>query len=453
MSIESTVAVATQFSNKSYDKFSQDLADVGVLQLKFNKELGIEKAVRLNYNPVLARANFERLTSDNRRQNFRNYELWQIQTALRERNHAAKSSVNYLIDEHGEMRNELFPDEPFSHILERGLAYRKSIGSKELEREYAEYEGWLQVCNVLKHPDTPAGAKFIAISCPGIVADTNYNDNFVDIYEAHDDPVTGKRYITMTRNASKLTYGDYENNAAQLQNGYFDNLEGPIDAWYLRNPIYKNPSVDARSTDELFEQIFGHREGAMGEADFQQLWQQLIPVVLYYINNLCAEEFHPSSLAISWNAVLKKNDLMKTILENTKISKDQQMQNTQLQIPQFYGNLHEEIDWLGRQQIDMVAAACGTSGGFKIEYKDGLAPKNPIQELLSNSVAKFGVEEDNYGSLHFDCPHCRFDNKRDYGKLLTKCKSCGEDVTCGDSKEKTSVTKNMTTASTNEPTN
>src|SRR3990167_6066837 len=147
MSIESTVAVATQFSNKSYDKFSQDLADVGVLQLKFNKELGIEKAVRLNYNPVLARANFERLTSDNRRQNFRNYELWQIQTALRERNHAAKSSVNYLIDEHGEMRNELFPDEPFSHVLQRGLEYQEQNSSREIARERSEVVGWQQICD------------------------------------------------------------------------------------------------------------------------------------------------------------------------------------------------------------------------------------------------------------------------------------------------------------------
>jgi len=441
MSIESTVAVARDIPNKSLSpKFSQDLAHTGALQDQFNKELGITGRVRLNYNPVLERANFERLTTDDRRNNFRNYELWQVQTALRERNHAAKSAVNYIIDEAGYVRNELFPDEPFYQILQRGIAYQEQNGSVELEREHNEYAGWAQACEVLKHPDTPAHAKAIVISGPGIVEGTNYHDNFVDIYEALDDAVTRKRYIKMTRNASKLTYGDYENVIPQLQPEYFNGLKGPIDAWLLGHPIYKDPSVDSRNTDEIFEQIFVKREGAMSEQDFQELWEALTPVAMYYINVLCQKDFEPTELAIAWNAVLKISDLARQNLEARK--KPGSLASAQIQLPMFYGNIQEAVNWFGRQEIETVLAACGPSGGFKIEYKDGLVRKNPIEEFLSNSVGKFGIEEDKYGSLHFDCPHCHWDNKRDYGKLLANCKNCGKDVTCGDgNKDKKSITK------------
>ena len=94
MSIESTVAVARVVPNKSATKFSEDLSAVNNLQDQFNNKLGISSPLRLNYNPVLERANYERLKTDDRRLNFRNYELWQVQTALRERNSDEKRGVN-----------------------------------------------------------------------------------------------------------------------------------------------------------------------------------------------------------------------------------------------------------------------------------------------------------------------------------------------------------------------
>ena len=440
MSIESTVAVARDVPNKSAAKFSEDLSAVNNLQDQFNNKLGISGRLRLNYNPVLERANYERLKTDDRRLNFRNYELWQVQTALRERNHAAKSAVNYIIDEAGYVRNELFPDEPFSQILERGLAYQEQNGSAELARESDEYYGWAQVCEVLKHPNTPDHAKAIVISGPGIVEGTNYHDNFVDIYEALDDPLTRRRYIRMTRNASKLTYGDYESIASELQPGYFNRLKGPIDAWYLGHTIYKVPSVDPRTTDEIFEQIFGRREGAMNEQEFQELWEALTPVAMYYINVLCQKDFEPTKLAIAWNAVLKISDLARQNLDARK--KPGSLSSAQLQIPRIYGNIQEAVNWYGRQEVETVLAACGPSGGFKIEYKDGITSVNPVLDFLSNSVGKFGLEEDKYGSLHFDCPHCNKDNKRPYGELITKCQNCKKDVTCGsENKDKESITK------------
>jgi len=437
MSIESTA------------NFTKDLASINTLQKQFNKELGIDGAVKLNYNPVLARGNFERLTDDKRRFRFQDYELWQVQTALRERNHAAKSAVNYYVDEEGYVRNELFPDEPFYQILQRGLAYQEQNGSQELEREHSEYMGWAQVCEVLKHPSVTAHTKAIVISGPGIIDGTNYHDNFVDIYEALDDPVTRKRFIKMTRNASKLSYGDYENVVPQLQPGYFNRLKGPIDAWYLGHPIYKVPSVDPRTTDEIFEQIFGRREGAMNEQEFQELWEALTPVSMHYINVLCQKDFEPTKLAIAWNAVLKISDLTRQSLDARK--KPGSLAASQLQIPRFYGNIQEAVNWFGRQEIETVLAACGPSGGFKIEYKDGITSVNPVLDFLSNSVGKFGVEKDDYGSLHFDCPHCHKDNKREHGKLITNCKNCGKDVTCGkENKDKTSITKNVPAKLLNE---
>src|SRR3989344_4816444 len=334
MSIESTVAVARDVPNKSAAKFSEDLSAVNNLQDQFNNKLGISSPLRLNYNPVLERANYERLKTDDRRLNFRNYELWQVQTALRERNHAAKSAVNYIIDEAGYVRNELFPDEPFSHVLQRGLEYQEQNGSRELEREPNEYTGWAQACEVLKHPDTPAHTKAIVISGPGIVEGTNYYDNFVDIYEVLDDAVTRKRYIKMTRNASKLTYGDYESVVQQLQTGYFNGLKGPIDAWLLGHPVYKDPSTDPRTTDEIFEQIFGRREGAMSEQDFQELWETLTPITMYFINVLCQKNFEPTEVAIAWNAVLKISDLARQNMDARK--KPGSLASAPIQITMFF---------------------------------------------------------------------------------------------------------------------
>lgn len=439
MRAESTVLTQSDYVNKPR-AFHHDLGNIDALQAKFNEKLKTKGEHILGYNPVLERANWERLQTDVRRHRFiDSYEPWQVETAMRERNHAAKSSVNYVLDENDEIRNELFPDEPFRQVLERGVAYRASVGSQELEREVGELHGWLEIMNILKDPSTPDNATFITISPPGIVKGTTYTDNFVDTYTKKRDPKTGKITIKMVRNASKLTYGDYEHIAPELQPGYFDGLQGPIDAWYLSHPIYKDPIIDPRTDDELFEQIFGKREGAMSEKEFNLIWKILTPVVIYYINALCAEEFDPEEVAIAWNAVVKKNDLLKRALEDIK--KPGSAAFNPLLLPMFQGDIRAEVNWLGRQKIDLIAAACGMSGGFEIK-DDGIQRRNPAEELLSNSVAKFGLEEDKYGSLHFDCPHCHEKNKRDHGKLIANCKHCGEDVRCDDkNKNKTGITK------------
>jgi hypothetical protein len=78
-------------SNAKVPQFQSDLLRISDLQTQFNVELGITKTDKLNYNPVLARWKFESLTSPAEIEQFKQYELWQIQTALYERNQVEKT--------------------------------------------------------------------------------------------------------------------------------------------------------------------------------------------------------------------------------------------------------------------------------------------------------------------------------------------------------------------------
>ncbi|HSX48974.1 MAG TPA: hypothetical protein VLE44_01830 [Candidatus Saccharimonadales bacterium] len=49
----------------------------------------------------------------------------------------------------------------------------------------------------------------------------------------------------------------------------------------------------------------------------------------------------------------------------------------------------------------------------------------------NSTILDFSSKTDRYGSLEFECPHCRQTNTREYGKLMSYCQHCGENVKCG----------------------
>lgn len=404
--------------------FQYDLSKIATLQKIFDRALVFEnndKSAIRSYNPVLERWNFESLKTDGERRQFITHEKRQITTTLRERNHAAQSVVNFTTDETGNAYNELLPNEPFDIILQRGLEYRRQHGSNELERELREFEGWVKTHSLLVDPNTPLGTKVIVISGPGVVEEAAYKDNFVDIYEVIEDPITGKRIIKMTRHASQLSYGQYWNKALIIQPDYFEGIKGPIDAWFLGHPIVTDPKIDPRSTDEIFEQAFERRKDAIEENDFQQLLQACLPLILHYIEVLCSESFDPISVVVAFNAILKKNDLEKQQIEKIKAGS----------IYTVFRNTPEEVAWLGRQPIESFFAGCGLSGGFKIGGNSLGFVYESIVSYLTNSVGKFGLTEaDQYGSLEFQCPKCNRRNMRPFNQLLSNCQHCGTDVRC-----------------------
>jgi hypothetical protein len=361
--------------------FQEDLLQIRALQKRFNEALGInprDNEVIRSYNPVLARWKYEQQTGAYQKEQFKVYELQQMKTNLKERYRSAKSTVNYKIDDKGEVYNELFPDEPVDVVLRRGLAYRKEQGSPELEREEAEIEGWLKIKKVLTSPDTPIGTKATVISGPGLVKGTTYTDNFVDVYELVVDPKTGEKMIKMTRHASNMTYGEYYNEFSRLDKDSLKNIDGPFDAFLLKNP--------------LINKEFKFKERGLEEDSIGEIIQACQPLILYYLDVLCSEPFDPKNVALAFNAILKMGDLVRT-------GKHMDINLQRL----LAGNIQGAAGMLGRLPILGVGAGCGLSSGFGIKGGDIF---NPLSLFMINSVGQFGAREESWDYQRGDCVNC-----------------------------------------------
>ncbi len=428
--------------------FRKDLNQISELQRIFDTDLGRQGPTRLvNYNPVLARWKSEQLKTDKEKRGFKIYETFQITTALRERHHAAKASLNYIFGDDGHLYNQLFPDETFETVLERGLAYRHSNGSKELVRESSEIEGWKKIRDRFSSDRTPIGTKAIVVSGPGIIDETSYKDNYVDIYELKIDSV-GNKYIKMIRHASSLEYQDYYEKIIKMEPDYFSETYKPIDAWFLSHPIFVNSLIDKRTAEELFNGIFERPKEAMKEEDFEVLIKNCLPLINYYIEALCQPDYNPKKIALAWNAVLNKSDMAKDYIGNVSFL-DDSFRKTEYSplIPPSSQNIEQEVRLLGRLPVRAVAAGCGNSEGFETDI--GTVRIRTIQEAFSNSIARYSLDsngkgmtssegEDEYGPLTFNCPKRKDPVKpcvpgiitRPKHKLLPVCPHCGTNIRC-----------------------
>ncbi len=410
-----TVSVA-EFTPRQ--DFATDLHAIKKLQAEFDAPLGNEPEdgeVIRSYNPVLARWKYEQLETPSEKKFFRAYEQFQMETHLRERYHAATSAIRYQIDEEGKLRNELFPDEAFDAVLERGVEYRKANGSPELDREEMEMKGFKKMQAKLTDPLTPIGSKFVVISSPGMVEGTTYVDNYVDIYEVEENKHTQQRSITMTRFASDTDAPGYEAIAKRFDPDYFVNEQGPRDGWYLLNGIYVDPNHDPRTTDELFDEEFSHREDAISEADFQHIYQTCLPFILNYLQDLCDEKLNPEAIAVAYNAVLRKGDVEKKIM--TRLKNNTMLNGWDIPKRPIYYDIRAEANRIGREEIEKVIAGCGRSDGIS------LGMRAASQRIHPNSVAKYAFGEDQHGGLQFRCPDCNYKNTRKFGTLRTECEN------------------------------
>lgn len=418
---------------KQQRKLQNELSQIESLQQQWDMTLGIRRADESNlirsYNPVLARWKFEQCESAEELEKFTRYEIAQQITNLRERYYASTSRYHYMIDADGKLRNEYFPDEPFEESMKRGIEWRKQNGSQEQEREEQEMVGFQKIQDLA---DAPVGTTAISLSGPGVVQTewykTGYPKNFVDLFKVIQDENGGKK-IQTTRYESVLSYEEYRTIAEQLNPGYFDNEQGPIDAWFLAHPIIKNPGELPDTADEIFEAFFDKPEDSLKEEEMQEIIECCMPYVLYLMKVLTASEFNPEKIALAFNTVLIKGDKAhanvmrkregKSILETHDI---------------FKYDIEKEVNIVGRQRVEKRAAGCGDSAGFAMG----------AEQMLVNSVAKFGINtgekiEDQFGSLVFECPekYCRKKNVRPYGQLISRCQHCGsEAVSCKPGEEK-----------------
>lgn len=413
------------------NQFEDDLTKIRKIQAVFDRALGIEsdEVVVRNYNPVLARARYERLQTDEERQKSRKQEEWEVETVLRERYKAARSTVTYSIDEERKLRDARFGNERCETVFLRGVVYRRDeLKSPDVLREQKEYEGFLTVQDKLTNPNTPIGTKMIKISGPGLVKDTIYTDNFVDIYELVIDSSTGRRVVQMTRFSSGANYDQYRAIVGKMRLGYFNEASGPVDAYYLSHPIEIDPRIDSRSRYELFEQTFGVRNDAAKEEEIRQIVEEGRPRIAYFVQTLFAQEFSPENVAIAFNAVLKGAEFAWKRFETG-------FKNIVFAVVSRFKSIVEEVSWLGRQIVEDIAAACGVSGGFKL--------KSGLKSIIGGIKSIFSKEGGKFGSCgecgmpnqdkHYHCPDCskKYANETDIApENRTKSCNCGFKFGC-----------------------
>lgn len=375
---------------------SADLEEINRLQRRFDFATGTsnKKGKILSYNPVLNIWNFQRFGQYDL-ENFKKHEEIQIETLLEERYGVTKRPAEFTTQEDGEVYSKDFPNQPFDVVLQRGIEYRRQEGSKEQEREQSELIGWVKIREKLLDKKTPLGSKFIVISGPGIVKGTMYPDNYVDVYESATDFKEKKRIIRRKRFMSGISYEDYTDEIKSQKPDYFDNFKGPVDAWFLENPIF----VDTKNPDEVLESIFKENKSKTSPKDFEEIFTACMPIIQFYINILCDPEFEPKDLAIAFNAIINKADHQKEALKQKK------KENI------VYESVQQQINYLGHQPVQNILAGCGLSGGFNVRSKNN---------ILANSVAQFGVEKDQFGELEFECTNGH-KNRRQRGELIKKC--------------------------------
>lgn len=381
------------------------LERVGRVQERWDLSLGTRSDGRiLSYNPVLDRANFERLVeegaTEDQIKNFKIDLVREMETNLRERHHAAQSIVRYVLDDQDIAYSENnFANEPVDVMFQRGALYRIAQGSPEPKRELSAVEGAMKAKRDIAKEEIPLYPKRMVISPPG----KSYRDNFVDIYEASLDPQTGRRIIIMTRFASSLSNDEYRERLIRLQPDYFEGFEGSFDEWCLQNPL----AGDQRPPHVLFNEEFRGQQQAIGEDDMSSILTECASLINSYSEAVCGRIFNSQEIAKSFNAVLNKADAVKGWL----INKGKNVLDIAVSFVKHIGrdfrNAYEEVDWFGMQQVREFLDACGWSGGFSIGVSLGKLFSNVI-----NSIAGF------LGGSSKDKDYC------------IRCGACGEVIKC-----------------------
>ncbi len=88
-----------------------------------------------------------------------------------------------------------------------------------------------------------------------------------------------------------------------------------------------------------------------------------------------------------------------------------------------YISMARSAVWLGKEEAANFALALAYAHETSVSCAGGINGRG--------EYSKREDEEDEYGSLVFDCPSCGFPNVRDRHKLLDKCMYCSESVKCG----------------------
>lgn len=403
-----------------------DIAYVLELKKAFYSALGVpipdKSSGPLAFEPWLERARYERTMSDpalnseqrkQRAEQFKEEAAAQMLTNLRERNRTEQSSVRFVITGN-KIRCALLPDENFENILDRGLEYRRSAGSKELLREKQEVDSFIdRIQPVLADPETEIGTRIISCSPPSEEEDTPYKKRFVDIWELKQDE-NGERYIELVRFSTGLENRGYRNGLLKLNPCYFDKFESSgmaFATFVLAHETVLPPQEQIGSAQDLYGAFFERDDKSMRESLFQEGAHVFMPMIRRFVEALCEPVINWRILANIYNAVINISDnffeqrikesaadlpaimINKTFVINTLISTTAQRF--------LSSSVDEQISYYSKQKVKTKKQDCGLSVGFSIT-----AP-------FENSVAAFGGSEN-------------IETSAVQGEFLVGCKDCGK---------------------------
>lgn len=442
------VGVRQETGNYQEGNFSSDVSHIGFLRDVFAAE-GIRETDPtkiLSYNPILDRFNYEKrllqgMTNEERDIFARNI-AFQMETNLRERYHVVSSAFDLLI-KNNLLHSSIDQHEQLQDIYWRGVEYRKSIGSKEEYREIAELLGFIEVTQKeLVADEAVEGTTIVVVSPPGIVPQTAYPKNFIDVLKLRYDKVTKQKKVKATRFTSSLSYDDYAQIIQDLQPDYFEGfvLSTPIDAWYLSHPIKLNFRLQQFSANEIFTSLFRGNSTAMKHEEFLShiMTAEMMFLIHGYVKRIMAEELDPEGIIVAYQAVVNYGDSLVRKMNNTVTPKYDypKHRSDKLNMP--------SIDYWGRQKVMSLPAGCGFSGGFTFGSSlQNFLPQNALEQFFGNSVGLFGTESFDYVNdpnlcrcsgqePHFHCPgkNGRCHHAIVVGKGITTCPQCGQGKTC-----------------------
>lgn len=345
---------------------------------RFFKEGGVimPEAI-LNYNPILARWGFEEAKQDGKVDDFKEHETKQVEKTLRERYNSAQSIVIYTIDENLRFRNDIYPKEPFAEGIQRGVLSLRQQGSPDCEREEKELEGFLKIEKVMTDPETSLNTKMMVMSPPSTLEGSIYKMNFVDFYELVTDEQTGKAVVKMTRFATDATYGDV------------------TDAYLLSHPTGIDPA-DTRSVQSIFQEKFGRAKDVSEEEYIQTILSNSKERIKFYIDTLCNPSATAESIAVAFQAVLNGADIVGRGFKRIVETVFKGVTRVFNRMPDFR-NTREEVEWLGRQRVEQIAAACGTSVGFSIRrLLNGIGSISNFSRIFSGGFSSRSIEGTDY---------------------------------------------------------
>lgn len=398
-------------ANQKIDADSQKhLERVDRVQQIWDLTLKIERnnGKILSYNPVLDRANFERLieegATEKQIEDLKLDLVRGMEKNLREKFHAPRSTIRYFLDEHGIAYSENdFTQEPADVIFQRGALYRIKQGSREPDRELSTVEGGIKARKELADSEAPLHSKRIIVSPPSEIEGTAYTDNFVDIYEKDYDPQTDRVIIVMTRFASSLNNDEYREKLSSLQPDYFKGETANFDSLCLKKPI----AGDQREAHVIFNQEFRGQKGSTSENDIQLILKECSSLIQYYKEVICSNIFDPKEVALVFNAILNKADIIKDAYELGS------------KFVTVIMDAPKEAFFLGRHLVKDVFSGCGLSGGFSLGEIFGASIRGITSSISSFVSGALNGLKTLIGGI--------------FGKsewYCVRCGACGEYINC-----------------------